>query len=177
MMLSAVLACSAVLLALAPLAVLMTRSPAATRLIYATCLVTTAISLAAALAHLLAARTAEVAAFPVGVPWLGAHLRLDALSAFFLAVVDLGAFSLFALGYGEHETAPERVLPFFPAFLAGMTLVVLADDAFTFLLSWEFMSLTSWALVMSHHRVPENVRAGYIYLLMASFGTLALLLA
>jgi formate hydrogenlyase subunit 3/multisubunit Na+/H+ antiporter MnhD subunit len=55
--------------------------------------------------------------------------------------------------------------------------VVLADDAFTFLLSWEFMSLTSWALVMSHHRVPENVRAGYIYLLMASFGTLALLLA
>jgi formate hydrogenlyase subunit 3/multisubunit Na+/H+ antiporter MnhD subunit len=58
-----------------------------------------------------------------------------------------------------------------------MTLVVLADDAFTFLLSWEFMSLTSWALVMSHHRVPENVRAGYIYLLMASFGTLALLLA
>jgi formate hydrogenlyase subunit 3/multisubunit Na+/H+ antiporter MnhD subunit len=58
-----------------------------------------------------------------------------------------------------------------------MTLVVLADDAFTFLLSWEFMSLTSWALVMSHHRVPENVRAGYIYLLMASFGTFALLLA
>jgi formate hydrogenlyase subunit 3/multisubunit Na+/H+ antiporter MnhD subunit len=179
MMLGTVLACSAVLLALAPLAVLMARSSAATRLIYAACLVTTAISLAAALAHLLAARTAELAAFPIGVPWLGAHLRLDALSAFFLAVVDLGAFSasLFALGYGRHETAPERVLPFFPAFLAGMTLVVLADDAFTFLLSWEFMSLTSWALVMSHHRVPENVRAGYIYLLMASFGTLALLLA
>ena len=112
------------------------------------------------------------------MPWLGAHFRLDALSAFFLVVVDLGAFgaSLFALGYGEHETAPQRVLPFYPAFLAGMTLVVLADDAFTFLLSWEFMSLTSWALVMSHHRVPENVHAGYVYLIMASFGTLALLL-
>ncbi|MGB6730075.1 MAG: hydrogenase 4 subunit B, partial [Xanthobacteraceae bacterium] len=54
---------------------------------------------------------------------------------------------------------------------------VLADDAYTFLFSWEFMSLTSWALVMAHHRVPENVRAGYIYLVMASFGTLALLLA
>ena len=70
-----------------------------------------------------------------------------------------------------------RVLPFYPAFLAAMTLVVLADDAFTFLLSWEFMSLSSWALVMSHHRVPDNVRAGYVYLVMASFGTLALLLA
>ena len=29
---------------------------------------------------------------------------------------------------------------------------------------------------MSHHRVPENVYAGYVYLIMASFGTLALLL-
>ena len=54
-------------------------------------------------------------------------------SAFFLVVVNLGgaAASLFALGYGRHEDAPQRVLPFYPAFLAGMNLVVLADDAFT----------------------------------------------
>src|SRR5262249_56727377 len=63
------------------------------------------------------------------------------------------------------------------AYLAGMNVVVLADDAFTFLVAWEFMSLSSWALVVSHHREAENVRAGYVYLLMASFGTLALLLA
>src|SRR5205807_6088153 len=49
--------------------------------------------------------------------------------------------------------------------------------AFTFLLTWEFMSLTSWALVVAHHDEPGNARAGYIYLVMASFGTLALLLA
>ena len=179
MMLSVALTCAAVLLALAVLAVVMARSPHASRLIYTACTLVTAISLAAALTHLLAARVPEALTLPVGLPWLGAHLRLDALSAFFLTVVDLGAMtaSLFAIGYGEHESAPERVVPFFPAFLAGMTLVVLADDAFTFLLSWEFMSLTSWALVISHHRAPENVRAGYIYLLMASFGTLALLLA
>ena len=69
------------------------------------------------------------------------------------------------------------MLPFYPVFLAGMNLVVMADDAFTFLISWEFMSLSSWALVVAHHRVRENVYAGYVYLLMASFGTLALLLA
>ena len=45
-----------------------------------------------------------------------------------------------------------------------------------FRFGWEFMSLTSWALVMAHHRDPENRRAGFIYLVMASFGTLALLL-
>ncbi len=116
---------------------------------------------------------------PLGLPWQGAHFRLDALAAFFLAVVNLSgaAASLYGLGAGRHEPAPLRVLPFFPAFLAGMNLVVLAADAFTFLLSWEFMSLASWALVMAHHQVSDNARAGYIYLLMASFGTLALLLA
>src|SRR5262249_48561997 len=101
------------------------------------------------------------------------------LSAFFMLVIDSGAAaaSLFALGYGAHEEEPHRVLPFFPAFLAGMNLVVLADDAFSFLFSWEFMSLASWALVMARHREAENRRAGFIYLAMASFGTLALLLA
>ncbi|HXQ84159.1 MAG TPA: proton-conducting transporter membrane subunit, partial [Xanthobacteraceae bacterium] len=174
-----VLACAAALLALAPLAVTISRSAAATPIVYGASMIVAAISLAAAAVHLLSAAAPLSVTLPLGVPWLGAHFRLDALSAFFLAVVDLGALSasLFALGYGEHETAPQRVLPFYAGFLAGMTLVVVADDAFTFLFSWEFMSLTSWALVMSHHRVPDNVRAGYVYLIMASFGTLALLLA
>jgi hydrogenase-4 component B len=127
----------------------------------------------------LKAALTSLLTLPLGLPWLGAHFRLDALAAFFLLVVNLGsaAASLYGLGYGRHETAPHRVLPFFPAFLAGMNLVVLADDAFTFLLSWEFMSLSSWALVMAHHRDRDNARAGYVYLVMASFGTLALLLA
>jgi formate hydrogenlyase subunit 3/multisubunit Na+/H+ antiporter MnhD subunit len=178
-MLTIVLVCAAVLLALAPLAVARARSTTATQFVYGVSIVASAISLVAALMHLLGAAAPETIVLPVGVPWLGAHLRLDALSAFFLVVIDLGAMSasLFALGYGQHETAPGRVLPFYPAFLAAMTLVLVADDAYTFLLSWEFMSLTSWALVMAHHRVPENVRAGYVYLVMASFGTMALLLA
>ncbi len=55
--------------------------------------------------------------------------------------------------------------------------MVIADDAFTFLFCWEFMSLSSWALVMAHHHSRDNLYAGYVYLVMASFGTLALLLA
>ena len=178
-MLTIALAGAALELALGVCAVIIVKSAAASRIIYGAIIVVTTLSLAAALTHLLSAAPAESLTLPVGLPWLGAHFRLDALSAFFLAVVDLGAASasLFALGYGRHEPAPGRILPFYPAFLAGMMLVVLADDAFTFLFSWEFMSLTSWALVMAHHRVPDNVRAGYVYLVMASFGTLTLLLA
>jgi len=159
-------------------AVATSRRPACRRTVYGVALTVSILALLAALAHLAGAAAATLN-LPLGLPWSGAHFRLDALSACFLVVVNLGgaSASLFGLGYGRHERAPERVLPFFPVFLAGMNLVLLADDAFTFLLAWEFMSLASWALVLAHHREPGNVRAGYVYLVMASFGTLALLLA
>jgi hydrogenase-4 component B len=177
-MLTITLSCAATLLVLAVAALFIARS-LATTLVYGLCVAAVLISLFAALDHMLGAAAPESVVLPLGIPWLGAHFRIDPLSAFFLVVVDLGAAaaSLFALGYGHHEDSPLRVLPFYPAFLAGMTLVVLADDAFTFLVSWEFMSLTSWALVISHHRVRDNMHAGYVYLVMAAFGTLALLLA
>src|SRR6266481_4904896 len=173
------LACAAVLISTAALAVVVSDEARAGLIVYGVCLIASLALFSIALLALLGISDRPSAAtLPLGIPWLGAHFRLDALSAFFLAVVNLGAAaaSLFALGYGRHEDAPRRVLPFYPAFLAGMSIVVLADDAFTFLVSWEFMSLSSWALVMAHHRVGDNVRAGYVYLIMASFGTLALLL-
>src|SRR5262249_46913783 len=172
------LGCAAVLIATAALAVVIADAARARRMVYGVCLIASLALFSIALLALLGiSHGPSAASLPLGLPWLGAHFRLDALSAFFLAVVNLGAAaaSLFALGYGRHEDAPRRVLPFYPAFLAGMSIVV-ADDAFTFLVSWEFMSLSSWALVMAHHRVADNVRAGYVYLIMASFGTLALLL-
>lgn len=116
---------------------------------------------------------------PLGLPWIGAHFHLDALSAFFLVILGVGGgvISLYAIGYGRHEHAPMRVLPFYPAFLGAMGLVVLAADAFTFLLSWEVMSLLSWALVLTHHQESDTRKAAYVYLTMAGFGTMSLLLA
>jgi hydrogenase-4 component B len=172
-----ILCCVAVLLATSVLAVGL--GSAGRPVVYGGSLFVSLLSFGAALNVLLGGAAGSSISLPLGLPWLGAHFRIDPLAAFFLVVVNLGgaATSLFALGYGRHEEAPQRVLPFYPSYLAAMNLVVLAADAFSFLVAWEFMSLTSWALVMAHHKAPENIRAGYIYLLMASFGTLALLLA
>ena len=170
--------CMFALLALALVAICIATRRYATPILYAASALICGVALFTASANLIAGSQATLA-FPLGLPWIGAHFRLDTLSSFFLVIVNLGATaaSLYGIGYGQHESAPARVLPFFPAFLAGMNLVLMADDAFTFLLSWEFMSLASWALVMAHHRAPENIRAGYVYILMASAGTFALLLA
>jgi hydrogenase-4 component B len=170
----------AVLLAAGPLAVALQKLPGISRLVYGVCLAVCLVILGVACAALLAGSVpAPAVHLPVGVPWIGAHFRIDALAAFFLVLVNLGGAgaSLYAIGYGQHETARGRVLPFYPAFLGAMNLVLLADDAFTFLVAWEFMSLTSWALVMAYHHDADNRRAGYIYIVMASFGTLTLLLA
>src|SRR5690348_13968340 len=178
MTLVVILACVAALLVASVLGNVTARSRAGTPLVYGVSLAACAVALITALYQLLSGGAAPTLVLPLALPWLGAHFRIDALSAFFLVVVDLGggAASLYALGYGTHEKAPHRVLPFYPAFVAAMNLVVIADDAFTFLLCWEFMSLTSWALVMAHHRDADNRRAGFIYLVMASFGTFALML-
>ncbi len=169
----------AVLLSVAILAVPICRLRLANTVIYASCLTISFANLTTVGLYLFGQHPPLMVRLPIGLPWTGANFRIDAFAALFLALINLGsaAASLFALGYGQHEAAPSRVLPFYPAFLAGMNLVVLAGDAFVFLVSWEFMSLASWALVMAHHREADNRRAGYIYIMMASFGTLALLLA
>ena len=173
------LGCIAGFLAVAAIAVALGRARPANAVTYGLTGLLALVELAAALARLLTDTGDGAVVLPIGLPGLGAHLRMDALAGFFSLVVNLGgaAASLYALGYGAHETSPRRVLPFVPAYLAGMNLTLLADDAFTFLLAFEFMSLASWALVMAHHRDPANARAGYIYLVMAAFGTFCLLLA
>lgn len=173
------LLCDAALLLLAPVAVLLRRSAAATPIVYGGALVLSLALLGGALVHVVGQASPAAIVLPIGLPWVGANFRLDALSAFFLVVINLGgaAASLYGVGYGRHEHEPQRVLPFFPAFLAGMNLVLLAADAFTFLASWEFMSLASWALVMAHHQERDNMRAGFVYIVMAALGTMALLLA
>lgn len=167
------------LLVTAPLAIPLSRRPAGGAIVYGVTAVASGLLALLGLQALAVAGEPSTVTLPLGLPWIGAHFRLDPLAAFFLFVVNLGgtAASLYGRGYGRHEQAPGRVLPFFAAFLAAMNLVVLADDAFTFLMAWEFMSLASWALVVAHHRDPDNTHAGYVYIVMASGGTLALLLA
>jgi hydrogenase-4 component B len=166
------------LIALAGASIALAGNPRRSTLIYgATSLIAAIAVISAAIA--LARGTPLLLQLPLGLPSTGLRLRLDALSSVFAIVVNLGAAlaSLYAVGYGRHESEQGRVLPFYCLFLLGMNFVILADDAFSFLLSWEFMSLSSWALVLTQHRDEENRRAALLYLTMAAIGTIALLFA
>jgi formate hydrogenlyase subunit 3/multisubunit Na+/H+ antiporter MnhD subunit len=122
------------------------------------------------------------ATLALGLPWLHWHMRLDALSGFFLVVIGLlvGAVSWYGPGYVReltHGKQPLSVLGVFTGlFVAGMLLVPLADDAFAFMVAWELMSVSSYFLVTYQHQHAANRRAGFLYLLMAHVGALSILL-
>ncbi|TMG84604.1 MAG: hydrogenase 4 subunit B, partial [Betaproteobacteria bacterium] len=54
--------------------------------------------------------------------------------------------------------------------------VLVADDAYVFMVAWETMALSSYFLVTTDHRIPEIRRAGFLYLLIAHIGAIAILL-
>ncbi len=118
---------------------------------------------------------------PIGLPDLPFHLRRDALSGVFLILLGAASagISLFAGGYfrqGE-GTAPGLLCLQYHIFLASMGLVLLADDAYAFMVAWETMALSSYFLVTTQHRMPEIRRAGFLYLLIAHVGAIAILLS
>ncbi len=120
------------------------------------------------------------AVLPIGLPDLPFHLRLDPLSSFFLLLLGAVAFaiSIYSCGYFREETAPRlRLLCLqYHVFLASMAAVILADDAYLFMVSWETMALSSYFLVTTDHKVPAIRSAGYLYLLIAHIGAIAILL-
>lgn len=118
---------------------------------------------------------------PVGLPDLPFHLHLDALSAFFLLLLGAAAtgISLFAAGYFREGqgTAPGLLCLQYHLFVASMVFVLLAADAYAFMVAWEAMALSSYFLVTTQHRIPEIRRAGFLYLLIAHLGAIGILLS
>ena len=118
---------------------------------------------------------------PLGLPDLPFHARLDALSAFFLMLLGAvsAGVSVYACGYFRQPqgTAPGLIALYLHVFLASMALVMLADDAYFFMVAWETMALSSFFLVTCDHEHAEIRRAGYLYLLIAHIGAIAILLS
>jgi len=119
----------------------------------------------------------------LGLPWLPWHVHFDSLSALFYLIIGIAIFAVSFYGPGyvkdDNEQAhPFAVLGLFSGlFIAGMFMVLLADDAFFFMISWELMSVASYFLVAFQHENSANRRAAFIYLIMAEVGAIAIILA
>ena len=109
------------------------------------------------------------------LPLTGFALRLDGLSAFFLIVIGLVGISASIYGFGYSEAYEGRYSlqmlgAMLNVLLLSLSLQVLADNALTFLLSWEMMSLSAYWLVLTESDQPGTVRAANWYLAMTHVG-------
>lgn len=122
----------------------------------------------------------QQAVLPLGLPDLPFHLRLDGLSAYFLTVLGVVStgVSAFSAGYfRKGEGTPPGLLCFeYHMCLASMAVLLLADDAYCFMVAWETMTLSATFLVMTNHRIAEIRWAAWLYFLISHVGALALLL-
>jgi hydrogenase-4 component B len=136
--------------------------------------------LLAIVALLAIADVPQTLVLPLGLPDLPFHVRLDALSAFFLFLLGSagGGISIFSAGYfrASEGAAPGLLCLQYHTFLAAMALVLVADDAYVFMVAWETMALSSYFLVTTDHRIPQIRHAGFLYLLIAHIGAIGILL-
>jgi formate hydrogenlyase subunit 3/multisubunit Na+/H+ antiporter MnhD subunit len=123
---------------------------------------------------------AQTLTLPLGLPDLPFHLRSDPLAGFFLLLLGSVAagISVYATGYFRAEPSGRLALIAcqYHVFLASMAFVLLADDAYLFMLSWETMALSSYFLVITDHKQAATRSAGFLYLLIAHLGAIAVLL-
>jgi hydrogenase-4 component B len=126
---------------------------------------------------------------PQAESWLGVwavplgslSLRLDPLAAVFILPICLvgGACALYGGAYLRpyiDERPIGAPLAAYNLLLASMTVVCLADNLVLFLVAWELMTLSSYALVVQEHALTSVREAGRRYLIAAHLATAALLL-
>ena len=124
---------------------------------------------------------AQTAVLVIGLPDLPFHLRLDNLSAVFALLLGFASagISIYAAGYFRKGAgaSPGVLCLEYHLFLASMLMVLLADDAYAFMVAWETMALSSFFLVTTDHKHEEIRRAGFLYLLIAHIGAIGILLS
>jgi len=139
-----------------------------------------AAGLALGVAHLTSGQLLRLSTEFV-LPLTGSALRLDGLGAFFLILIGVVGIPASIYGFGYSEAYEGR----YSLRLLGMmfnilplvlSLQVLADNALTFLLCWEAMSLSAYWLALTENDHPETIRAANWYIAMTHAG-FALLVA
>lgn len=145
---------------------------------------------AAAVSGALPAAAAALAVLCTGEAWdiarvwqmpLGTlHIGMDPLSAVFVLLVAVigAAGAVYGHGYMEVRSVERKVRLSWSGYnclIAAMLLVLVARDAFLFLVAWEAMALSSFFLVIYESEKGPVIKAGWIYLIATHIGTAFLL--
>src|ERR1035437_3573936 len=110
-------------------------------------------------------------------------LRIDALSAWFILIINLTCVNgaLYGIGYmkpyenQKGNTSLHWIL--FVLFQVSMLWVCMLRHSIAFLIAWEIMSVSSLLLVMFEHYRQDTLKAGLNYLIQMHIGVVFLSMA
>lgn len=115
-------------------------------------------------------------------PVIGASLMvgIDSFSALLLLIISIISFcvTLFSIRYIRRYK--ESLLAYYPLMLllfASIVGVVSVRDMMFFIVFWEIMTLTSWALVIYERESETGLRAGLEYFIATHVATFLIILA
>lgn len=113
------------------------------------------------------------------LPLTGFALRIDGLSAFFLVLIGVVGAAVVVYGFAytaayEGRYSLRLLGAMLNVLLLSLSVQVMADNALTFLMAWEAMSLSAYTLVLTEHDRPGTVRAAHWYIALTHAGFAAL---
>lgn len=103
-------------------------------------------------------------------------LRIDALSAWFILIINITVFTgaWYGIGYTRHSvvTSAQQTLHWvaYIVFHASMLGVTVVQHTFVFLIVWEIMSVSSLLLILFEYSNPKTVQAALNYLIQMHIG-------
>ena len=110
-------------------------------------------------------------------------LRIDALSAWFILIVNFTSITgvLYGAGYLKSSIVHHTVISFhwilYLVFQSSMLIVCMVQHSIAFILAWEVMSLSSLFLVLFDYTNPKVLKAGINYLVQMHLSVVLLTVA
>jgi hydrogenase-4 component B len=110
-------------------------------------------------------------------------LRIDALSAWFILIINLTSVTgvLYGAGYLKSSNAPASLINMhwilYILFQASMVLVTIVQHSIIFIIVWEVMSLSSFLLILFDYTDQKVLKAGINYLVQMHLSVILLTVA
>jgi hydrogenase-4 component B len=110
-------------------------------------------------------------------------LRIDALSAWFILIINFTSITgaLYGIGYLKSYAVQNELITFhwvlYIVFQSSMIAVCMVQHSIAFLVAWEIMSLSSMFLILFDYTNPKVLKAGINYLIQMHLSVIFLTVA